>query len=285
MVKPKIIFIFGSGHSGSTLLDMILGSSGNAFSVGELRQWNKYFHKGYQRKHPEQDFNHCTCGSKILECPFWYKINDKEKLDLENEPTNRRNVIQMALGLEDINNIDVKKKDYLKVYREIQKNIGNKTWIVDSSKSISNLLRLIKFWQRGEIELKVIGIRKHCSGVIYSHDKLPTHSWFKQLLGWPYNYIFGYQIIKRSQVPNLLIEYEDFVLNFQKYTSIISVFTGLKISMPLKLNDKTFHNIGGNPMRFKKVENIYLDEKWKRELGFFKKWLGVIMDKFVRFFN
>ena len=34
-MKPKIIYIAGGGHSGSTLLSMIIGTSKEVFSLGE----------------------------------------------------------------------------------------------------------------------------------------------------------------------------------------------------------------------------------------------------------
>jgi hypothetical protein len=38
-LKPKIIYIIGAGRSGTTLLDIILGNSGDIFSCGELNRF------------------------------------------------------------------------------------------------------------------------------------------------------------------------------------------------------------------------------------------------------
>ena len=35
----KVVFIMGAGHCGSTLLDLIVGSHSNAFSLGEFKQF------------------------------------------------------------------------------------------------------------------------------------------------------------------------------------------------------------------------------------------------------
>ena len=68
---PKVIFIMGAGHCGSTLVDLILGSHSRSFSLGEL-----------QRIHSSIDsFSKTTqiCGVCVGHCPFW---NDKANLFL-----------------------------------------------------------------------------------------------------------------------------------------------------------------------------------------------------------
>ena len=43
MEKKKIIFILSAGRSGSTLVDKLIGSSVNCFSLGEIGLSNDYF--------------------------------------------------------------------------------------------------------------------------------------------------------------------------------------------------------------------------------------------------
>ena len=43
--KIKIIYIVGVGHSGSTLLDRIIGSANNVFSVGALWDVENFLNK------------------------------------------------------------------------------------------------------------------------------------------------------------------------------------------------------------------------------------------------
>lgn len=62
-IVPKVVFIMGSGHCGSTLLDLILGSHTQSFSLGEL-----------QRIHNSIDSssnNTQICGVCENRCPFW----------------------------------------------------------------------------------------------------------------------------------------------------------------------------------------------------------------------
>lgn len=58
------LYIAGSGHSGSTLLDMLLGGHPQVASLGEpiFLVFNSNEHKTMDR---------CTCGLHVLDCPFW----------------------------------------------------------------------------------------------------------------------------------------------------------------------------------------------------------------------
>ncbi len=65
--KIPILYIIGSGHSGSTLLDMLLGGHSKIVGVGEFRMFSN------QKQKLENQI--CTCGKKILDCSFWKKVS------------------------------------------------------------------------------------------------------------------------------------------------------------------------------------------------------------------
>jgi hypothetical protein len=59
-----VAFVGGSGRSGSTILDMMLGGHQDALSLGQidqLRQW-------------VDTANVCTCGRALSECPLWSRV-------------------------------------------------------------------------------------------------------------------------------------------------------------------------------------------------------------------
>jgi hypothetical protein len=60
-----VINIYGTSRSGSTMLDLILGNAGNAFSCGEISAW----FRPYRRHHFKID---CACGKNP--CPIWEKM-------------------------------------------------------------------------------------------------------------------------------------------------------------------------------------------------------------------
>lgn len=69
----KVIFILGTGHCGSTLVDLILGSHSHAFSLGEMRYAPRQLY-GSINQHRE------LCGICDSECPFWSRPEIKTVL-------------------------------------------------------------------------------------------------------------------------------------------------------------------------------------------------------------
>lgn len=60
--KPLIVYIGGYGRSGSTLLDVLLGSHPQAVSLGEVR---------YAQRHIDRGVTVCGCGSAADACSLW----------------------------------------------------------------------------------------------------------------------------------------------------------------------------------------------------------------------
>jgi hypothetical protein len=69
---PVIIYIVGVGHSGSTLLDLLLGSHSKAFSVGELIALSSTERKMRRQRVLERP---CDCGAPMkISCPIWSEV-------------------------------------------------------------------------------------------------------------------------------------------------------------------------------------------------------------------
>lgn len=60
----NIVYIVGVGHSGSTLLDLVLGSHSQIESMGEVR------HIVHSRMTLDPGRN-CPCGARIKDCAYW----------------------------------------------------------------------------------------------------------------------------------------------------------------------------------------------------------------------
>jgi len=61
-----LIYIMGRGHSGSTILDVILGSSADIESVGQLMTGLL----------SEKDGHVCACGATMQDCVYWRKVRE-----------------------------------------------------------------------------------------------------------------------------------------------------------------------------------------------------------------
>jgi len=67
MVSPKLLFICGGGHSGSTILDLLLGEHRAITSVGEVAELNHFLEHAEYR---------CQCREHPSHCPFWRRVLD-----------------------------------------------------------------------------------------------------------------------------------------------------------------------------------------------------------------
>lgn len=278
--KPKIVFIFGNGHSGSTLLDLTLGSSKDCFSVGELRQWDRYF-SPHINPNDKLHKDYCTCGEHVLNCPFWSQIREKDNYELRNKPD--RNVFKNIIRSFFTRKVNMHEPpltyQYERIFREIQKQADTK-YIIDSSKAYHNLYRYIYLHNLDYINLKVIAIRKKLPGVILSHKKL-NYKTYSVYLTWIFNYTIALDFIRQNRIPYFFVEYENFCDHTDQYLNEICEF--LEIEKPQKWKDK-YHNLGGNPMRFTNFPptEIKKDEKWKYELKPIEKYSYLLIDNIIR---
>lgn len=64
MEKIKLIYILRSGYSGSTILDLLLGSHSEIEGVGEFYHYDEVV----------KNNGICTCWRKINDCPFWSEV-------------------------------------------------------------------------------------------------------------------------------------------------------------------------------------------------------------------
>jgi len=69
----KVIFILSVGHSGSTLLDIMLGQFNNIFSTGELKHLTWQYYRQITNDPTTQK---CTCSKSFDQCEVWSKVID-----------------------------------------------------------------------------------------------------------------------------------------------------------------------------------------------------------------
>jgi len=67
-IRLKVVYIVGSGRSGSTLLERILGAVPGFCNVGEIVDL-------FTRVAPENQ--RCGCGRAFSECPFWTAVGEE----------------------------------------------------------------------------------------------------------------------------------------------------------------------------------------------------------------
>lgn len=242
-MKKKLILIRGLGHSGTTILDTILGKHSSIVGIGEgIRVLRGVKKEGTMPKRLRTNERYklgCTCDNLVPKCSVWgntleYIINnDEENLD--------------------------KKFKYLS--DKIYNNHGNEIIIVDSSQSdLDSTIYL-----RNKYEIKVILLTKDIRSWVNSYHKKYNRNILRNIFTW---YFVNRKIEKfliRNNLDFIKIGYDEFAL----YTEEIlkKIFSWLEINNEknlLKLSKSKSHIIAGNRMRLNKKNNsrIIYDSSW-----------------------
>src|SRR5688572_19952802 len=78
--KPTVLYIAGTGHSGSTVLSFILNTHPEIFAIGEMHA------PPFPADRPSERM--CSCGETVVNCPFFSSMEERlEKLGYRFDPT------------------------------------------------------------------------------------------------------------------------------------------------------------------------------------------------------
>lgn len=247
----RVIYIAGTAHSGSTLLDLMLNAHPGIVSVGEVLKLNRRL--GY-RNPEKQIYTECSCGAPSLwACPFWSAVN-AETLQAEGKSLADLDV----LGLRDL---DPGHAPNVVMFRAIAK-VSGKDFIVDSSKMPRRLAYLMQF---EELDVHPIHLVRDPKGQIAS--VMRKHGGFLKN-------IFRYELVheqirrKLKSVPHSVVRYEDLVRDPERTLRSVLAPFGLDFDpQQLAWGEQVKHNVGGNHMRWEAKSQLVLDEKWKERLS------------------
>lgn len=166
--KKTIIYIAGDGHSGSTLLDIILGTQHNAFSCGELINLPE---NGIMKK------EYCSCGKPVPTCEVWSGIIKKWEeqrtlnldryLHLQKKLTSNKKIF---FAYQQLQNPKGEILDFVRDTSLLFQQIFSSTKsdiIIDSSKSPNRILVLKKLGYN----IKVIHLTRRFGDVLNSNKK------------------------------------------------------------------------------------------------------------------
>jgi len=131
-----VVYVMGVGRSGSTLLDIALGSHPRVESVGEL----KNLVRGGWREN-----GYCACGSRVRECDFWPRVDalwrrQVEDVDLDAMAADMLDLLLLRKHrswpamVADGGRMDTVKRQLGGLYRAIAE-VSGKQVVVDSSKA------------------------------------------------------------------------------------------------------------------------------------------------------
>lgn len=266
--RTTVLFIAGSGRSGSTLLDNILGQVDGYFSVGEVRYiWGR----GILEKRL------CGCGRRLLECEVWCRILDdayggvddafaESMLRHQNHNARARRVPAMAACRRQPARFMSRLGDYpgniAKLYRSMAAVTGARV-IVDSSKlpAYGWLLGAVP-----SIDLRIVHLVRDPRAAAYSWMRkkvqpdrgrpgyMEPQSPLKSAMLWNVWNASAELFWRRSGTPYLRLRYEDLVRRpYECVREILDMLGEGQVELPF-VDNRTVqlrpnHTVAGNPNR------------------------------------
>lgn len=230
----KIIYIVGLGHSGSTVLDMLLTTSGKAVGLGQI--WNVL------REDPSVTLDRvCSCGASALDCKFWGPVLEQIVL------------VPDAASLPD---------RYRLVLERVERLYGSDITVVDSSKTVENLAILTEQIPGLNITAlhNIKDVRPFTISVL---DNLARkdRGWElpeKIFLQWYRGNRLTYAVAGRLlQQPPLRTMYEGLCLATEAATDYLARSLGENYIDPsAALGSGKTHIISGNRLRLREVDKV-----------------------------
>lgn len=264
----KIIYIAGYGRSGSTLLDILLGSHEKVTGTGELA--NVFAH--YQ-----DDEEKCSCGEALSRCPFWSQVVEKQFLaascpSLSELEKMRRKVEDWPhiLGLLRGKACGREQKTYAVFTRRLFESVYRTTgrqWILDSSKTASHTA-----WRAGALhrlcgmDVRVLHLVRDGRSVMASKIRGDNRAMrrglafrsstaaYRGLFGWLSANVFA--MVTGLLLPRgcyAILRFEDLLRRPERELVRIGNFLGLELSVIAEKARSggafaTGHRIAGNRM-------------------------------------
>jgi len=290
MTRPSILFIGGSGRSGSTMLDILLNQHPAVSAVGEVHRLANYYLQGEE----------CTCGEKVSECPYWTQVigglvganedahadapvsRDQFMLSDAGYGFRARLAERLALILQTPERFRTRAaRDFSRNVDEIDRSLAlydsvslvDKTSVViDATKDARRMKYLYMYL--GE-RFKLIYLVRDGRGVAASAMRRESIPMRKAAARWALVHT-KYRLALRNVPPAqiLVVRYEDLCTDTEGTLARIGGFLGIEHRPGLtEIRKDVSHTIGGNPMRFRSAEtSIVLDEKWKEGMSKLDLW-------------
>ena len=288
-MRPTVLLIGGTGRSGSTLLDRLLGELPGFVAVGELRYiWSEAL----------GDNRVCGCGARFLDCPFWSEVGNRafggwDRVDSagaaaqEQSVARHRHIPLLAMGEHAPARYRQRLSSYLgtlsPLYSAIRA-ISGADVIVDSTKdaAYAHVMR-----RMAGVDFRVVHLVRDSRGVAWSWNKVvrsdPEHYMRRfsprvTAARW-LTYNLMVESLSRFGIPRLLLRYESLVADPQAALTAIAEFAGQPLG-PGALSFLTgshawlgaHHTVAGNPMRLEAGQiSIGLDEAWRTRMPFMQK--------------
>jgi hypothetical protein len=280
---PSIVYILGSGRSGSTLLDRLLGQHESLFSLGEFQNFvlNLLTYDGY-----------CSCGSRLRECTFWARFVTawqsrrsetlREWLSVQQHVELPKFKLFLRPGWPpDQSRLWETYKSQVYTAFDILAELTESRILVDSSKTPSRALRLARLG----FDLRLIHLVRDARGVAWSVKKplaknpsggvereMPPRKTWAISTSWVVRNHHCDQTLQLLQGrPSIRVRYEDFAEDPAGSLERIQTTLGIPLVPGRILLDRTVprsasHIVAGNRNRMYDTIKVKPDLEWRQKL-------------------
>ncbi len=279
--RVKVLFIAGSDRSGSTLLDLLLGSVDGSAAVGELGNiWQRGIIEGRL----------CGCGEPIPECQVWADVLSSV-FGHTPGPTDARTILSTRARLARVRHTrDILRRQrpelgrYLDVLSRLYTAVARRTGsdlIVDSSKDPSDAAALLL---TPGIDTFVVHLVRDPRAVAFSlrhrakvqpdtaePTRMAERGVARATVDWAV-WNLGTELVTRT-IPqrSIFLRYEDFTRAPEESTARLLRLVGrsgsaLPFTHATEASVRVSHTVSGNPARFTHGKvRISADDEWTRQ--------------------
>jgi hypothetical protein len=240
----RMIFIASLRHSGSTLLDLILGGHSRLIGLGEVA---RFLEQGVE----EAGQAVCSCGNKMDQCLFWSKVASRlpsqDTLRFEEQYNLVLNTFDEVFG-QDVIPVDSSK--YLPYVELLYTRLKRDMKVLYLIKDV----RSFTISQIDNVKRKRDRQRRN-----YLHI-MPTYIFWR----WYLTNKQMQRVFAEQNIPVFQIGYEELCLYPKFIIQKMCDFLGEQIEPSmLTLKDSNSHVLRGNRMRYQKEKaEILYDHRW-----------------------
>ncbi|HWC11865.1 MAG TPA: sulfotransferase [Acidimicrobiales bacterium] len=277
-MRPPVLYIAGTGRSGSTLLAGLLGGLDGHVAVGELRYvWSRALAEDHL----------CQCGARFRSCPFWTEVfgqafggfdraRPREVAGLAGRVDRIRHIPRLAVPAlrgpafrSDLAALeDVLRRLYTAVLT-----VSGGSVVVDSSKDPSYAYVLCA---SPSLDVSLVHLIRDSRAV--------AHSWTRQRvrpeIHWKTEYMrrrppfltarrwveyhLVLELLERRVPRSLRVRYEDLAADPEAVVARVAGLTGGRPGPP---PTGAAHSVAGNPVRFEGPQPVRPDMAWVEEMA------------------
>lgn len=279
---PSVVYIGGTGRSGSTLMARLLSTVPGVVAVGELRY---VLARGWRSDHL------CGCGQPFRSCPFWGEVLQRVLPDADDASVARiesmahgvdRNRYIPALVWPRLRTRGFRRRhadyaDYLtRLYRAIAE-VSGAAVIIDSSKDPSYAFVL---QSTAGVDLGILHLLRDSRAVAFSWTRpklrpevhshvthMKTRTPLRSGVLWT-SYHLLFEWLERHATRYRRVRYEDFVAEPERSLAELTKWVQSAESAEERTHAAVVHDISGNPLRFA-TEPLVVNEdnEWRTGLS------------------